>query len=516
MMQATEYNLRRETVPVPVQHSGLMQEQSVELDYVLPDYYPDFFRLLSASANAEITGQQLRDGVLDYAMTVRLTVLYCAAPEQSAAVQAVHQQLEYRRQFAIPPELAVADVQAEIAAEPAYLNCRAVSGRRMDLRGAVRIRIRLHGVQSRGVLTAAEGKYLQSRSEPVSDVSQLLHTEKQFSLSDDLTIPPAQPPLLASLRQRITPAVTETRIVAGKMLIKGEAAVDLLYASQNGMETLHAALPFSQIAEQEGIADDMPCIVTAECAGFLITPEAQQDGDLRTLHCDLQISLRCTAVRTASGSFLTDLYSTVHPCEVHREMLPLLSAPVQFSESRRMKMTLRSDDRILTKVYAAWAEPEEVQTIPDETGSTVQGMLHCCVMASDETGVPLMLEQWEPFTWTLPELPAEAVLPPLTVASCTYTLTGSDTVAVQPELSLSGQIMLPQNVSLLTDAEIEANVPLPQEDDYALRLYFGQAQESVWEIAKRYHTAADAIRAENDVPEDVLTQPRLLLIPNVR
>lgn len=516
MMQANEFTLRRTAVPVPVQLPAVTQEQSVELDYVLPDYYPDFFRLLSSSAGAEITEQQLRDGVLDYAMTVRLTVLYCADPEQSAAVQAVHQQLEYRRQFTLPPELSDADVQIRVTAEPSYLNCRAVSGRRMDLRGAVRIRVSLSGVRSREVLTDAEGKYLQSRAAPVTYVSQLLRTEKYFTLSDDITVSPAQPPMLSVLRERITPTVTETRIVAGKMLVKGEADVELLYASQSGIETLHASLPFSQIAEQEGLSDDMPCTVTAECAGHLITPEAEQDGDLRNLHCDMQIRLRCTAVRTESGSFLTDLYSTVHPVTLRREALTLLSAPAPYSETLRMKVTLRTADRILTKVYAAWAEPEEVQTLSGEHGTVIQGMLRCCVMASDEAGVPMSFEQREPFTWELPELPAGAELPPLRVTSCTYTLTGSDSVVMQPELSLSGQMLMPQPAALVTDADIDEAAPLSQDENYALRLYFGQENESVWEIAKRYHTAADAIRAENDLTEDLLPQPRLLLIPTVR
>jgi len=517
MMQTNEssWKLRRTTVPVPVQLPVQTQEQSVELDYVLPDYYPDFFRLLSASADTEITDRQLRDGVLDYTLTVRLTVLYCA--EQPAAVQSVTQQLEYHKQMMLPADSDTA-VQVQLTAESAYLNCRAISPRRMDLRGAVRIRAQLSGERDREVLSGAEGKYLQSRSAPVTFVSKLLRTEKYFTLSDEITVSPAQPALLSVLREQITPTVTETRIVAGKLLIKGEVGIDLLYASSDGMETLRAALPFSQIAEQDGLTDDMPCSVTASVAGHLISPESAQDGDFRTLHCELQIRLMCTAVQTDSSEFLSALYSTVHSCTLRRESLPMLSAPVPLNESLRMKLNLRTEDRILTKVFAAWAVPEEVQTAPDPDtgGCTMQGMLRCCVMAADAENEPLLLEQREPFTWQLPQVSAAEMLPQPTVPSCTYTLSGSDTVSVQAELLLSGQILMQQNVSLLTDAEIDENSPLPQEDNFALRLYFGQENESVWEIAKRYHTAADAIRAENDCPGDLLTQHQLLLIPSVK
>ena len=58
--------------------------------------------------------------------------------------------------------------------------------------------------------------------------------------------------------------------------------------------------------------------------------------------------------------------------------------------------------------------------------------------------------------------------------------------------------------------------PLPAGTDYAMRLYFGQPEESLWEIAKRCHIAADAIREENDLPEDTLSEAQMLLIPNVK
>lgn len=514
-MQNTEHTVHREAVPVPVQLPEASQEQSIELDYVLPDYYPDFFRLLSGRAEPEITERQIRDGVLEYTLTVRLTVLYCA--EQPAAVQAVTQQLTYHKQLPLPQEGAAdADIGVDLTAETAYLNCRAVSGRRFDLRGAVRIRARFTGERLCGVLSAAEGRYVQCKTEHFSFVSGLIRTEKPFTLSDDITVSPAQPPLLSILHERVTASVTETRAVSGKLLVKGCASVELLYAAANGMETLHAALPFSQIAEPEGLTDDMPVIVTAAVTGHLITPEAAQDGDLRTLHCDLHLFLDCTAVRTASAPLLTDLYSTVHPCTLRREMLPLLSAPVAVSENHRMKLTLRAPDRMLTKIYAAWAEPESLETVPDEAGCVLHGTLRCTVFAADAAGDPLMLEQKEPITWHLPQFAPAQSLPPLTVASCTYTLADSESVVLQPELLLEGQILPQQSITLLTDAEIDETAQLPQQTDYALRLYYGQAGESVWDIAKRYRTAADAIRAENDCPSDLLAQPQLLLIPSVK
>ena len=514
MIQANDWTLRQETVLTPLKLPETEQEQSVELDYVLPDYCPDFFRLLSCTAETAVTAGTPADGAVPYTLHVTLRVLYCGA--QTGAVQALTQTLDYQGRAELPAAAAGASaLQIRMTAEPSYLNCRAVSQRRIDIRGAVKLRTVCIGEQPRTVLSGAEGLHVRTRAEPFSYVSQLLRTEKRFTLSDDIRLTDAQPALLSVLQTQSALTVTETRIVAGKLVVKGEAAVTLLYTAENGIETHTAALPFSQIVEQDGLADDMTCIVTARAAGLILTPESGNDGDIRLLHTDLDILLDCAAVRQTTADLLTDLYSTVHPAEPLAEQVTLLTMPAPVSERYRQKLTLTQQDAVITKVYAAWAEPESLRTAAEDGGTVISGTLHGYVLAADAESHPLMLEQRAPFSWTLPaRIPAEG-LPPVTVQSCSYTLTGSDSVTLQTELLLSGQVLQQTVCTLLTDAQIDPETRLPDGGQYALRLYFGQAGESLWEIAKRYRTAESAIREENDVPADTLTAPQMLLIPSV-
>lgn len=516
MMQTNDWTLRHETVLTPVLLPELTQEQSIELDYVLPDYYPDFFRLLCCHADTSVTSQSIADGVLQYALHVQLHVLYCG--EQAESIQSLTQQLDYHGQITLPPEHNTAEnLQIRLTAEPSYLNCRAVSQRRIDLRGAVRIRAALSGEQPAAILCGAEGLHIQTQAVPVSYVSQVLRTEKCFTLSDDIRLSAAQPALLTVLRSQTVLSVTETRIVAGKLVIKGEAAVTLLYSSSEGAETLSAVLPFSQIAEQDGLRDDMPCSVTAILSEQNFVPEAEQNGDIRLLHCNLQITLQCAAIRQASAELLTDLYSTVCPAELHRETVSIVTAPMPVTERMQQKITLTQPDAVLTKVYAAWAVPEDLHTVQNaKNGTALNGSVHICVLAADAENHPVILEQQTPFAWELPHLHPASLLPPVQVQNCSYTLTGSDTVIVQAELLLSGQIMQQQTQTLLTDVLIDPEVHLPAADHFALRLYFAQPDESLWEIAKRYHTSESAIREENDIPADRLAEPQMLLIPIVR
>ena len=201
MNQNNDWTVQREAVLTPLPLPEQEQEQSIELDYVLPDYYPDFFRLLSCTADTEITAEPPSDGQAFYSLQVRLHILYCG--EQNSTVQALHQQLDYRGRIQLPAGAAdSSDLQIRLSAEPSYLNCRAVSQRRIDLRGAVRIRAVFRAEQPREVLSSADGLHVRTRAEPVSCITQLLRSEKRFTLSDDIRLSEVQPALLSVLREQ--------------------------------------------------------------------------------------------------------------------------------------------------------------------------------------------------------------------------------------------------------------------------------------------------------------------------
>ncbi len=517
-MQTNDWTLRRETVCQPVTLLDAVQEQSIELDYVLPDYCPDFFRLLHVTADPVITSRSLRDGVLTCNISVRIRVLYCA--EDSRAVQAVTQQLDYAKQFRVP-----AGDFGSLAAEPCirlnsscgYINCRAVSPRRIDVRGAIRIAARITAEQKCEVLCGASGAHIQTRTEEMRYLAELHRTEKHCTVSGDIEIPQSQPALLTVLREQTDVRITETRIVAGKLMIRGEAEITLLYAADSGAETVRAVLPVSQIAEQGELRDGMPAAVTAVPAGLLLTPESDANADIRLLHCDLQLDLFCEAAAEGRAAFLTDAYSTTCACRLRREQVHMLTMPEELHESAQLQRVLTKPGTVLTKVWAAWCTPQEVTAEPaPEGGTLLSGRLQCCVMAADEQGAPLVIEQAEPFSWTLPELSPEQVLPSLTAGACTYTLTGPESVTVQAELVLEGQSAGLARVPLLTGIEPDDDADTQPGEDFALRLYFGQANEALWDIAKRCGTPVEAIRAENDLPGDLLTAPQMLLIPKVQ
>ena len=133
-----ELKVNREVITVCEELYSGVQEQSTELDYILPDYFPEIFRIIQARMEPRIESYAISDGVLTYELCVEICVLYCA--QDSPAVHCVRQKLCYTRTVELGRQCE--GIAAELIPKPDYVNCRAVNQRRIDLRGAVSVRIR--------------------------------------------------------------------------------------------------------------------------------------------------------------------------------------------------------------------------------------------------------------------------------------------------------------------------------------------------------------------------------------
>lgn len=152
-----DFKINKETIPsAEIVYSGI-QEQGVELDYILPDYYPDVFRLIRCDVCPVIADHSINGDRLSYELKCDITLLYC--DEESGAVQCITQ----KQTFSKSVELKKSPVAAEVILSPKtdHVNFRAVNKRRLDVRGAVSVKISVSSERNQEVISDAFGMNIQ-------------------------------------------------------------------------------------------------------------------------------------------------------------------------------------------------------------------------------------------------------------------------------------------------------------------------------------------------------------------
>jgi LysM repeat protein len=135
-----------------------------------------------------------------------------------------------------------------------------------------------------------------------------------------------------------------------------------------------------------------------------------------------------------------------------------------------------------------------------------------------DTGVPVHIEKTEPF-----ELVTEAaglteehnIEPNLQVVNTTFSIASDNRVELRVVLKLNGCLYQMRSIEVINEVAVNEEAPKTKDNEYALKLYYAEANEEVWSIAKRYNTGAEAIITENDMESDRIVTPTMLLIPIV-
>jgi hypothetical protein len=511
-----ELRLNRETVPANEVIFDGVQEQSIELDYILPDYCPDIFRLIRCETVPVITDWSISGDKLTYELRCDIRILYCG--EDGSEVQSVEQ----RRNFTKTVELRKNAESPEVKLVPKadHVNYRAVNKRRLDLRGAVSVKISITGQQEQEVISDAFGMNIQLKKTPVNFAAKRLSADKNVRIEEDIELGAAQPDISSIINCRCTASACEVKLISGKLLAKGEADVELLYTGGGTVESVKFTLSYSQIIDLDGIDESFECNVTPEVVSCDITAVADNDGDNRIIRCETELRLCCRAVKTMSAMIAADAFSTVYPCDVEMSDIKAEQIPAIYDESFRYSAKLAEGDNVPQNIYAMWSEPKNINARIGDDGRSVviSGMLAYSMAAKDRSGMMIMPDRDEAFEETIglpDDISGSAVSADVCVRETSYDISAEGVLTGKSDIAVKLYVYSSDSIKAVTNITVDETVKKERDGDYAIKLYFGIENEDVWDIAKRYSTSVSAIMEENDLAGERLENGGMLLIPIV-
>lgn len=515
-----DFKVNRETLSVSETVFDGSSETSVELDYVLPDYYPDIFKLIKCLVTPSVVQSSVNGDKISYELSVVIRILYCADQSAGHGMQCVEQKLAYTKTIDLGKHCE--NPMITLVPKVDYANCRVVNSHRVDVRGAVTVRCRVVCENKQPAVCDAFGGGIQLRKHLVPCAGSKHVTSKRIEVAEEFDLGYAKPSIQQIIRCDASVLAADKKVIANKLVAKGEIQLSLLYTcdkeGHQGMESMRFTLPFSQVMELEGVDERYTTILNVHVVGCEMTPKTNPDGEEKLIDVKLSLLLDAVAVGSATAELAVDAYSTKHPCTYSSADARIEKLPRELSGSVMVAAAAHAGEGTsINCVYDAWCEVQGVSSqISPEGELTVMGNLHTCVMIKDAEGLPMMLESADPFEWQLKGeslSPNSRFDPTVQVVSCSYGLQAPSSVEVKAELRINGTLWDWEACSILTDIQPDFESAKTAEEDHALKLYFADAGESIWDIAKRYSISVDAVLYENELEDQTLTQRSMLLIP---
>ena len=498
-------------------------EQAVETDYILPDYYPDIFRVLKCRimpriVSHSIIGNDLSGDSkkLSYELEAVIKVWYLS--ENSKVINCIEQKMSFSKSA----DAMISSSCPEISIIPKtdYVNCRVVNQRRLDIRGAVSTKIRICDEKKQSVVSDACGCNIQLKKSLISFPSGRLVASKKITVIEELELGIAKPPILSVIKADSKIISKECKAITNKLVAKGEALIDMLYTcskdDEHGIESMKFSIPFSQIIDIDGIDESYDISLEIIPSGCDIITKGSSEATV--FECELILLVSCVASKSITGDIVEDAYSTCYECEIETGELKLEAKQKTINDSTSCKNTLSVNDGEIAGVLDAGCEISNVSTHLSNEGDTyiINGNVNFSALVETKDGFPVIVEGDSIFEHTIKctASPENCIIEPkISISGCNYNLSGEKSVEIIAEISVEGCIVERISRTVITDIRVNSDTKKEINSDCALKLYYADENEDIWEIAKRNSTSVAAIMEENEMTADKLTEKGMLLIP---
>lgn len=276
-----DLKINREMLSVSEKIYDGVQEQSVELDYILPDYYPDIFKLIKCCIVPTIISSNINGDSLTYELLADVKILYCS--EKDNKLQCINQKMTYSKTVQMGAN--VNKPMVSLIPKADHINCRVVNQRRIDMRGAVSIKVKITGETTQEVICDIFGMNAQMKKIPVEYAAKKIIENKTITVNEDVELNMSKPSVSGIVRSDVILSEPDKKIISNKLVVKGDAEVKVLYTCSDGMETMNFSVPYSQIVDMEGLDENYDCSVNLRLVSCDIIANTNSDGENKLLKC---------------------------------------------------------------------------------------------------------------------------------------------------------------------------------------------------------------------------------------
>lgn len=507
-----ELELMKERFPCCEAAEPLVQNVELSAETIVPDYCPDIERIVESDGSLLLRSWETEEGGrLRVSGTVRMSVLYLAQGERRLRALGVVLPLEAVFDARVPDGCAAVCVEGRL--QPGEV--RALNPRKIFTAVALTLTARpyLKGeVVACGAVENAEEHGVQTLVRAQEASILCAAREKEFPFTDEFSLPSVREGVRELLQSSVTVRLTESRCVAGKVMLRGLVCAEILYVAANdAVEGFSAELPFSQVID--GAENALDAAVTLRVAEAQLRV-AGGDEEGRTLSLTAVLGafavLRCTQTLRC----IVDLYSTSEELEVQNRVLALSSAPEPLLRQIPVRERIETGGEVRS-VLRASVRFAPVSALREEGQLALRTAAEITLLYLDDAGevssarrrveLGSRVEAGEDCAVELCACCGDEV-------ACLSAVGG---VEVRFPAEIRGELRRTQQLPCLHS--LRAQPRAAEEDPVPSLLLRERGGQSLWQLAKTCRTTVEEILRANELAsEEEAPAHELLLIPRKR
>jgi hypothetical protein len=487
-------------------------EQPIDADFLLPDYCPDISKIFKCKAKPVIISKGVNGKSITIEGNVCITLLYCDKDNNLCSY-------EYIYPFSKIKEMGEAGDECNIVCTAFcdYINCRAITGRKIDVHGAVSIKIKVFKRCSNKIVSDYDDNEIQLKRIIAPATIPMGYREKMLILEEEIGASNNQNPVLRILRYDAVPNITEYKVLADKVVAKGEMAVNILYTADGVKAPLvfKTTVPFSQIVEMAGVTELCRCDIKAEIVFLEIRPAISYNGDNNGFTLNAKVLLKCESYCVNDIAVIEDAFSTKFETNIVKDTLSFKRICENLKETCQVKKKIELQENI-TSVIDIWCEKGSKKIKFEKGNICISAVLLVCMVVCDQNDNILFYEKPIEFEHKHPIDCEDSALSAnigIDIANIGFTIVSANCLEVRLELSLTGAVFEQSDIPLITDIEIDTQKPHPKNQKGGMIICFANKGENLWNVARKYNANLSEIMKINGIEKENIDNKKMILVP---
>ncbi|MBR3967976.1 MAG: DUF3794 domain-containing protein [Clostridia bacterium] len=491
-------------------------EQPIDIDFTLPDYCSDISKILKCRAVPRISSKSVSGNSVSVEGCVTITVMYCG---NDNCVNSYEYLYPFSKKFDTGMDAGGTTIEVKTNCE--YINCRAVSGRKIDIHGAVSVSVSVLKRRYSDVISDYDDCNIELLRGSVAATVPIGMADKYLIIEEDVELGAAQPDIRCIIRYDAEPTVTDSKILAGKSIVSGELNVKILYLPENSdvVQTVRCQLPFSQMLEIDGITEDCDCESKVSVAHLEIKPRISHTGECRQLLLSGKLLITSECCCNNDIEVVLDAYSRKYEADICKKEICFNKIIENVNQTFSCKDTFEFTEGALSSVSDMWCDIKIATVKFNNDKMTVTGIATIFIIAQDEDMIHNFYEKSIDFEFScafdMQDDCSYKCEPEITVRNLNYTLIGNGSMELRVELNICAAIYKCSQLPLITDISVDDAKPILKQNQSAMTIYFAHTGEKIWDIAHKYFAQADEIKQINNIDEEVLSSDKMILIPTI-
>lgn len=514
-----EYNLNKGEVAVNETILETTVEQPIDIDFTLPDYCPDINKILKCQVKPLIQNRTINGNKLDIEGNIKVRLMYLDEEKQ------IIRNFKYVSPFSMKVDIKNQDKEIInpvifTTENLEYLNCRAISPRRMNINGAFSVNIKILAKACKEIINKITDDDIEQKLNNITVSSLVCEVEKTFLISEILELAKDKPPIENIIRSNITPVLDEVKAIDDKVILKGEASIKVVYQSDlqtNNIEIMEYSVPISQILPMEGVNESSTCQACIKLLNYNMQPKEDTDASMTLIETEMHFIASIMAYEEKQIDLVSDAFSTKYEMQLDYKNILLDKVENTLSETIMLKDTVETDkSKSISEIIDVYNEFITTNAIILNNKIKISGKYNLCILAKDSENQPFYLEKLSEFEHII-DYDNISDLAKVNICETNplinYTLTSSSDIQVKLEVKLNLNIHNWKNYKYICYATADETKEELKDENTSLIIYYAQSGENIWDIARKYKTSPESIKAENDINFETLTNNTMLLIP---